>query len=391
MIQLVEGDKERKLKTSFMKIWRVSIFVSVLVVSSCEGPAGPAGMISLVETSTEAAGMNCSNGGIRVTTGIDKNENGTIDIQEITSTKYICNGSNGVSTLLITTVEPKGTNCSNGGIKVQIGKDVNNDGQLGASEVEQIRYVCEGTNGVSTLLITTSEAKGINCPNGGTKVQFGKDLNNDGQLSTSEIEKVNYVCNGSNGVSSLVLLTQVTSNSDCSTGGVLIQSGLDINGNSNLDASEITQTNIVCNGAGNYPELRFEAGGISGFFGTPGGPNDSTHPSIKSLFTELNLSNYQGYDSIVYVVKGVRVHPIAGGGNAVYDKNVILEVVNMSSGNAIISGSKLTVTTGDDYVSGNFVSNIPSGTINLGFSIRSIDANFYGQIDKITLILRAKD
>jgi hypothetical protein len=321
-------------KHLFMSCLRFALLFFVISIVSCEGPAG---LTSLIEISDEPAGSQCSAGGLRITTGIDSNENGVLDNNEVTLTKFTCNGTNGISTLLITTTEPKSANCANGGIKVQVGKDTNSDSQLDASEVEQIRYVCDGNNGISSLVVLTNLGPSDSCP----------------------------------------------------AGGVRMQSGLDINTNGQLDESEIIQTKEICNGANRSTELRFEAGGISGFFNTPGGPHDSTNPSIISLFDDLNLENYDGYDSIVYVVKPVRVHAITGG-PTVFDKNIILEVVNESNGNAVISGSRLTVTSGDEYVSENFASAIPSGTIDLGFSLKSTDANYYGQISKVTLVMISK-
>ena len=36
---------------------------------------------------------------------------------------------------------------------------------------------------------------------------------------------------------------------DCPTGGILVQTGIDKNGNGTLDASEVTSSQKVCNGA----------------------------------------------------------------------------------------------------------------------------------------------
>lgn len=262
---------------------RFYLIFSVILIFSCEGPEG---LTSLMDISDEPAGSQCPAGGLRISTGIDRNENGKLDSSEITLTKFTCNGADGMSTLVMTTTEPKSANCPNGGVKVQVGKDMNNDGQLSAAEVEQVQYVCDGADGMPTPR-----------------------------------------------------------------------------------------------------ELRFNVGGISGFFGDPGSPSDSRNPSIISLFDNFNIKNYDEYDSIVYVVKPVRVYPTVGGGPYVLDKSVILEVVNKSNGNALISGSQLTVTSGDEYVSENFASGIPSGTINLGFSIRSKDSSYYGQISQITLVM----
>ncbi|MDR6515331.1 DUF7151 family protein [Chryseobacterium camelliae] len=56
---------------------------------------GSNGKNALVRTTQESAGSNCANGGIKVETGLDTNGNGTLDASEITDTRYVCNGSNG--------------------------------------------------------------------------------------------------------------------------------------------------------------------------------------------------------------------------------------------------------------------------------------------------------
>ena len=54
---------------------------------------------SLVKTTTEAAGVNCTNGGFKTEFGLDANSNGTLEAGEInaTLTKYVCNGLAGTN------------------------------------------------------------------------------------------------------------------------------------------------------------------------------------------------------------------------------------------------------------------------------------------------------
>jgi len=59
----------------------------------------------------------------------------------------------------------------------------------------------QGTTGLSSLLSLTTEPPGANCPFGGTKVVSGLDANRDNVLEDNEIQNVKYVCNGSNGSS----------------------------------------------------------------------------------------------------------------------------------------------------------------------------------------------
>ena len=59
------------------------------------GTNGTSAVNSLVEITVEKVGDNCSFGGSKVTSGIDKNGNNVLDqgSDEVTSTVYVCNGS----------------------------------------------------------------------------------------------------------------------------------------------------------------------------------------------------------------------------------------------------------------------------------------------------------
>jgi hypothetical protein len=55
-------------------------------------PTGASGKISLVKTTTEAAGVNCTVGGTKIEAGVDNNGNNTLDVAEVTNISYVCNG-----------------------------------------------------------------------------------------------------------------------------------------------------------------------------------------------------------------------------------------------------------------------------------------------------------
>lgn len=59
-----------------------------------DGADGSDGHNGLVKTLVEQPGTNCSNGGFSVQSGLDINDNGTLDTSEVTSTEYLCNGDN---------------------------------------------------------------------------------------------------------------------------------------------------------------------------------------------------------------------------------------------------------------------------------------------------------
>ena len=61
-----------------------------------------------------------------------------------------------------------------------------------------------GANGevaIKTLINTSDEAVGDNCANGGVKIEVGEDINADGVLDTDEVDDslTRYVCNGADG------------------------------------------------------------------------------------------------------------------------------------------------------------------------------------------------
>lgn len=51
------------------------------------------GFNSLVNVTDEAAGNNCPGGGVKVASGTDRNSNGVLDPDEVSSTKYVCDGA----------------------------------------------------------------------------------------------------------------------------------------------------------------------------------------------------------------------------------------------------------------------------------------------------------
>ncbi len=71
-----------------------------------------------------------------------------------------------------------------------------------------------GSDGKNTLINTTTEPAGANCANGGTKIEVGLDANNDGVLNSGEINSslTKYVCNGSSSSSSVVSNNYIFSN-----------------------------------------------------------------------------------------------------------------------------------------------------------------------------------
>ncbi|OQP42512.1 hypothetical protein A4D02_13165 [Niastella koreensis] len=73
---------------------------TTLILFSCskDGSNGKDGKTALTRTTKEPAGANCTYGGTKFETGIDANNNGTLEDNEVTTTqtKYVCSGAGAI-------------------------------------------------------------------------------------------------------------------------------------------------------------------------------------------------------------------------------------------------------------------------------------------------------
>lgn len=106
--------------------------------------------------------------------------------------------------------------------------------------------------------ISVSAASLEQCPSGGHVYNVYVDQNANSAFDTDEaVINTQIVCNGANGqngsdgLSTLFLMTRVATNqmACASLKGLQIDSGLDSNRSGQLDPSEITSTQILCDGA----------------------------------------------------------------------------------------------------------------------------------------------
>lgn len=111
----------------------------------------------------------------------------------------------------------------------------------------------------STAKTSVLAVGNVDCPTGGILIETGIDINANGLLDVSEVSKTQKVCNGTvgaagvngaNGLNALVTLTKEVEGANCHTGGVRIDTGMDTNRSGILDATEITATSYACNGSG---------------------------------------------------------------------------------------------------------------------------------------------
>jgi len=122
-------------------------------------PINLTGYNAAIKVSSLTAGTTCPSGGITLQFGLDTNRNGLLDSSEVTATASLCNGlkgaqgangTPGLNSLINVTQEASGSNCSDGGVKVQAGLDANQDGILSTTEVQQTQYVCGASNSCGT-------------------------------------------------------------------------------------------------------------------------------------------------------------------------------------------------------------------------------------------------
>jgi hypothetical protein len=228
--------------------------------SVCGGIAGKDGadaVSMLLSVSDEAAGANCAEGGQKITAGPDKNGDGTFDADEIEQTEYVCNGADGpdgLDSLASVTTEAAGANCANGGLRIDLGIDDDASATLEAGEIDATRYVCDGAAGpagVNSLVSVVAEAAGANCTNGGQRITYGLDADRNNVLDAGEVTATRFACNGApgkNGLNALIKLTAEPAGMTCAAGGQRIDSGMDDDDNGVLAAGEIDATTYVCNG-----------------------------------------------------------------------------------------------------------------------------------------------
>jgi len=100
-----------------------------------------------------------------------------------------------------------------------------------------------GNGNSSTVVLASVVAPGAQCPNGGIQVDSGIDENGNGVLDASEIDESQIVCNGND---SLISMSDEPTGANCEYGGTRIDTGTDTNGNDFLDSIEITATEYLC-------------------------------------------------------------------------------------------------------------------------------------------------
>lgn len=219
-----------------------------------------------------APGLSCEYGGVKTEIGVDLNNNYSLDPSEVdqSSTTNVCNQAiviNGVDGInsLVETYPANSSQCAYGGFVFEAGLDSDDNGILSSLEASSYELVCNGYDGL-TSLVEQSSYSGSNCGvNGGIRFESGLDFDENGFLDFSEVQQESFICNGDNGFDgidgviaydSLIETSPVSPNSSCgSVGGLMIETGSDEDFDGILDFSEVRTTDFVCDGFNGYTTL----------------------------------------------------------------------------------------------------------------------------------------
>ena len=221
---------------------------------------------ALVKTSAVALNdATCPAGGTLVESCTDSDQSGTC--VSGTDSHYlaqkICAGSGAGLTLA---TEPAGVNCRNGGQKVTRFSDANGNDTMDAGAETTgatVSYVCNGLNWISKSTVFAAGAAGADgtaCPSGGYRLEFGYDnvkasdgsylAGTSGVLDVAEVvaAATSYSCNGAKAI----VTTSVLAGSDtCPAGGVTLTSctdgSTDGSANGACDGGENPVATTACN------------------------------------------------------------------------------------------------------------------------------------------------
>lgn len=337
---------------------------SEVICNGSDGTDGEDGHNTLIVTTPlSESNTTCSNGGYKIQSGLDSNDNDALDASEVISTGYFCNPSDGLMIVSSDTVLPVGDgNCAFGGLEIKAGYDLNQNAVLDQFEVNATRYICNGINGFNSLISETVLPVGdSNCSNGGISTSYGLDINRNGVLENGEINATNRVCNGLDGLNIVMNETALAiGDANCPFGGAQIDAGYDYNRNQTLDNEEVNRTRYICNGADGFDSLVSSTelaigdvncanGGLRLDFGKDGNRNGilDTDEINTTRYVCNGVDGADGIDGFTTLVANASV-PIgdtecANGGVEITfgldtNRNSILETSEISSSRKICNG-----------------------------------------------------
>lgn len=201
---IIPNTKNMKNLIAFILLFFIVFF------AGCE-KEGLDGKSYLVKIDNEPIGDNCTSGGYKIMSGLDINENNVLDGDEVQTTNYLCHGNDGLfgpeglKSLIRADEESKSDNCKEGGYRISTGIDFNDNDTLDEEEIQSTQFIChgsngvdgsDGTNGLNSIIRIDVEPRGDNCVEGGYRVNSGIDINRNNLLDDNEVDQISYICNG---------------------------------------------------------------------------------------------------------------------------------------------------------------------------------------------------
>ena len=271
-------------------------------VQGQNGAKGDNGLSSLLKIQSVGTTPQCAAGGQRLDYGLDNDADGVLDLNEVTGSQTVCNGSaesgsgtsgdNGYNALIALTSIAAGGVCAAGGQSLSIGLDSNRDGNLDADEVTDTKNICHGETGAQGAI----GAAGPQGPAGetgpaGSAGPAGPpgDPGPQGLQGPAGPAGATGI-DGADGVSALVSMHHEAPGAQCIQGGKAIKTGRDWDGNGILASDEVNDIQYVCNG---LPGSQGETG-PAGAAGTKGDKGDKGDVGERGPTGETGLTGPQG-------------------------------------------------------------------------------------------------
>ena len=138
---------------------------------------------------TPASAEDCPHGGTIVSAGLDLDDDGILDEDEVSSREVVCLDR---TPTVLTRFDRQGPSdtCPQGGYAVHSGLDNDSSGTLDDGEISATEHVC--ADAVLTRL--EPEAAGARCAAAGIAFHTGLDIDRSGTLDDDEISATDYQC-----------------------------------------------------------------------------------------------------------------------------------------------------------------------------------------------------
>ncbi|WIG93328.1 hypothetical protein KGD87_22325 [Myxococcus sp. SDU36] len=190
----------------------------------------------------EPSGPNCEHGGKAVRSGLDLDDDGMLDDDEVTGTEYIC-ATLSPGVLVRTRQLPPGEPCALGGQLTLAGTDLDEDGLLSDDEVTREVHGCMEPAPVVARVRPLMTHPFV-CRYDNALMEAGVDLNGNGVLDEDELRAAARFC--ADPVVTLLRQRPEPAGPNCTTGGTWVEAGVDDNRNTVLDDAEVRAAAYVC-------------------------------------------------------------------------------------------------------------------------------------------------